>query len=233
MIIEFIGLPGAGKTTLKGRVISNRKHSIDQRLVALMPFASARTVRIIQSCVLKGDGNLNFMGRALLQPFKHKLIIGSKISTAILSLFLENKEEGSNIRLDKLMLVMESFASEKLAKGLTGEFYFDEGPAQRGITLARNSKSLEKIEAYYQLIPKPDILVVVSASDETSDLRIVKRNGTNSDLRSYKEICRGAINKCRSVFLEYGVKVVELDGESPLKENVDKLLSLLGENNND
>lgn len=235
MVIEFIGLPGVGKTTLKGALLDKERKLIDQRLVCLLPFFSLTVIEKIQFFFLKKNGNLRNLGRLLLLPFKYRMLERTKLYNNPISFFIDKDFNLSihknEIDFSKLIMVMESYAAFSIADGFRDvPFVFDEGPSQRGITLVRGTDSIEKIANYYLQAPKPDLLVIVEASDEIIDGRILIRNGNESSLKDMKDISRRAIDICAKTYEEAGVNIISIDGERPLKSNlsiIDKSIEAL------
>ena len=230
MIIEFIGLPGAGKTTLKGAIIKNNKHLIDQRFVFLEQKMNIKFIYLLQKLTLGKNGNVNLCGRLLITLFKYsyfKEVSWRKESWDILISALLQDDDGHHQKTNasKLMLAIESYSAFSLAKNSENSYLFDEGVAQRGITLARASFNEKLIYNYYKKAYKPDVLFILDANDSILKRRIQRRDNDLRLVRKRREM-RKAVSICKDIYAKKGVKIVEIDGS---KKTSDMLKSVNNE----
>lgn len=224
MIIEFLGLPGSGKTTLKSVLIKSLEGGcLDQRYVVLCPYFHKTIIRIVQNLSLTKLGLPNRFVKPLVNLAKYRGMQkfnewneSYQILISSLCKYVEGEASISN----KVLLAMESFSEFSIAKSVDSLTLFDEGPAQRGVSLARNGISCEDIRKYYRLAPKPDLLVVTEVSTKLSKMRVEIRDGKSTRLARKQMLMKDAVYICKENYIGAGIKVCCIDTSKSIKDNI-------------
>lgn len=229
MIVEFLGLPGTGKTTVKGALIRSNTAFLDQRYIFFEKNLPFLLLKLLQRITLSKSGQMSNLGKFLQIFFKYKKLKATNISSGAFPIVMEKELVGGleKMNASKLFLIIESFVAYELAKCSRHIVLFDEGVAQRGVTLVRSDSELLTLEKYYDLAPKPDVLFVFNVSDEARKKRILSRDkGDEYFLQKHKEM-KSAIDTCVDVYQKLGVRIVMMDGEKAIEDNADAIESIL------
>lgn len=103
---------------------------------------------------------------------------------------------------------------------------FDEGLAQRAISLASHGVDIHRIKKYLQNVPKPDILVCLHAPEEVI---MKRRKNRASDEGSADEILflTRIVDECKKIYQDSGVKVINLDATNSNSMNSKEIYKIL------
>ena len=108
---------------------------------------------------------------------------------------LDDYWKSSNKRLYYYMDTLSSFNhAKKIASNLIA--VFDEGPAQRSLSLMLNGAPIEIVNRYLSISPLPDLLIYLKGTPTTIEHRLQLRNGFHSNKKSIlKQIdcCESAV----------------------------------------
>jgi GTPase SAR1 family protein len=144
MIIEFLGLPGSGKSSLIKHIISNEPNSKD---------------------VLVGDlfSRIFF---CILFSFKHP------VKTVFWSQLLFDGARSYSMFRYKFHLLSKSIAKTEKARHVQAkDIYIDEGLFQRALSLFENVMTESDLAKILKYIPLPDIIVTMEGGEFDRFLR--------------------------------------------------------------
>lgn len=229
MILEFIGLPGSGKTTLKRFFLkkSNVK-CVDQRYVVLNPYLPPWAVRVIQRYSLTKRGLPHPVVKPLITLAKYRqiqMLKGWGVGQEILFQNLVQSVPGEASPARRLLLALESICHYELVKDDDELTIFDEGPAQRGVTLARCGGGCGDLKQYYAHIPKPSLLVVTEAADHVIKKRLKIRDGDSPRLMRHQKAMKQAIDICVIQYRVSGTPILRICTDNGIPESGTKLNS--------
>lgn len=164
MIIEFIGPPGAGKTTLIEKLVAPGS-PYHGRFQALNLHAFAHALR-------KSRTAANLL---------HTMVCNPRFVARIAAWALSEKDaplaNQTALKLARLERPMASFRRKN------GIFLIDEGLNQRAIwSFAYFGSSVARFEALARSLPNPDLFVVLSETPTVSLERIQQRSDTNPSI---------------------------------------------------
>jgi thymidylate kinase len=243
MIVEFIGVPGAGKTTLMPVVSAHFKEQHFQAytvLGAARPFAARSLLGKIVCLMTHGK-----LERFLLWQVFYTLSYIYRLSfyrqNPILMQSVQDFQKGRPISKTDQEHVMRWFLHQTgtyqflKAYGRTGDMLiFDEGFIHRVVQLfasENETPDLDRVAAYLDLIPKPDLIIFPRVSSEVGERRVYERGlWERFKVKSHKETSRYFKNahSIVSFAVEHvkvkGWTVIEVDNN---KENLPTTKSVL------
>jgi len=229
MIIELIGLPGAGKTTFKRQVIVESSYSfLGQEILCLLDYLPVFFARKMQFIFFKKNGHLGFLGSVFVNIFIsrlfHKSFINNRSFNMLMAVLINDKKVAS---LNKILITFASFSLFERASNINEVAIFDEGPAQRGVTFSREGVSSQELEEYYKNSPKPDILIVFDIDEGMATERVVLRDGESSQLLLHQERMLQAVQLCEKEYRSSGVPVIMYQGEAIYKDFFHDLMDVV------
>lgn len=204
--IEFIGLPGSGKTTLRNRLLSDPNindnvvlESAEQVFVRVAKNRAERSVRIPLK-LLAGRAALGFAARYASRSqlrfeaqARFLARYGESLSAFLSSLCFDSMTElnrqrviGSYLELGALWECLAGEADEGRA------ILFEEGLVQKSMMfvdhLGCDVREVAAIEQYLRAIPAADLVIYVKTSADTSLHRMLARpDGLTDRLRELDE----------------------------------------------
>lgn len=219
MLVEIIGLPGAGKTSL-GRGIARRLRA--RRLQV----ATSKTLGTLES----NDPNVpryvsNHKDRTLLYRaacFKREF--------APLLKHLETRAQQDLTQEFLFSLTAARYQAHLEHKDHFDLALLDEGFVHRGANAHLECSDPLAFEEYLQLIPRPDILIYLRVGARMAQRRAIARrsdvsNGRKKvidklgDLETYA-MRRVLLETAMGVQKKRGAEIVEIDGRNSLKDCV-------------
>lgn len=223
MIVEFIGTPGAGKTTFMPVVSEHFKNQHFQPYTvveAARPFA-ARTV----PGKLVGMLPFGKLQRFLLWQIFYALSYSyrskfAKQNQTLMQTVLDFQHQRPINKTDKdhvLRWFLHQTGSYEFLKSYAqaGEMLlFDEGFVHRVVQLfasENESPDLDRVANYLDLIPKPDLIIFPNASSEVCEKRVIKRGLWKRFQAKGREETSKYIKNAYKI-VKYAVKYIKLQG---------------------
>ena len=223
MIVEFIGTPGAGKTTFMpvvGEHFKNHQFRPYSVLEAARPFA-ARTLPGKMVQMLPSGKLQRFLlwqvFYALSYAYRPKF---AKQNRALMKTVLDYQYQRPITRADRshvLRWFLHLTGSYEFLKAYaqTGDMLiFDEGFVHRVVQLfasENETPDLDSVAKYLDLIPKPDLLIFPIASSEVCEDRVFERGvWERFQAKGREETSRFIRNAYKIV--KYAVKHLKIQG---------------------
>ena len=193
MRIEFIGLPGAGKTTLRTKLLSSLQQDGEVRCIssedAFLAVSKDNIDWVLRyplrylprSAALKFSGKLTNRSRMQFEAQNQFIASHGAALDAFLNsdtyLHMSNLDKqrviGSFLSMGSLWQCMNTTSMEKKV------IFFEEGLVQQSFLFVdhseRETKDKDKITCYLRNIPQADLVIYVSASIQTSWNRMLSR----------------------------------------------------------
>jgi len=191
--IEFIGLPGAGKTTLRKRLLSSLQQDGDSRCISSED-AFLETSKDSIDWILRYP--LRYLPHSIALSFSRKLTNRSRMQFEAQNQFIAGHGAALNaflasvtcLRMSNLdrQRVIGSFLSmgalwqcTSTASTKNKVVFFEEGLVQKSFMFVdhsqRETNDKDKILRYLENIPHADLVIHVSASIQTSWSRMLSR----------------------------------------------------------
>jgi len=180
MIIEFVGLMGAGKTTLH-RQAAERLAKLDRRcwtpkMVASScgagPDSAQRIDGVLSSAILARSRRLAFRLKA--SWWSRQLV-----SLAVQQLCFCRQPHRDRLRRFRWVLTaLGNHWTARLKVPREDIVLFDEGLVQRAITVfvhGKKSVDVSRLRCYPRAIPLPDILIYLRVDPEVARARVLRR----------------------------------------------------------
>ncbi|ADH85787.1 hypothetical protein [Desulfurivibrio alkaliphilus] len=242
--LELIGPPGVGKTTVMGAL---QQALLRQGRAVL----SARWVPLVVKQEQQRAGLLSrrleswFYGRQGLQRWmRHKyekeMVRGEykRLREAaspwpeFLAHGLENAgstEVDPALRLERLLSFIRQVALAHAVDRLPGRelVLFDEGLAQRGVSLGQGSEPAVS-QVYFRLMPLPKVVINVTAPTEVIHARLTQRNPAVQRFHAMVESARAISEDGCRMLAQRGAVVVRVDTGQRPREAVAKAAALIG-----
>lgn len=248
--IEFIGIPGAGKSTLRDETLIELKKVDRQRFLgteeAFLLVAKKRIDKIYKILLnsLPDGVGVKFvrriMNRSLMQ-FEAQNDFLARYGEA-LKVFLASSEYKDLSHNDRSIVIAGLLAIGSLYQAIASQIddskavIFDEGFIQKSLMFinAGNDygKETEVIKEYLECIPSPDLLVHVKTDIYTCYERMVTRPRAltirlkNLDRDTITKFLINSENHLKWVAMHLknkGIAMVEIDNNLPLKDAAETL----------
>jgi len=241
MRIEFIGPPGAGKSTIYKEIFKNNR--INKSGLYYSPD------RFMEEYIISRQYNKNILKSILFKVLSKNLflknaIINSKITTygwpsieknenywkpLINHVIEKSSKRTENVshylkRLDRFIAEVSTIAlfQDIIEKEI---IFHDESLLQRGLSLGfGNQRGQEFVRGYAKLVPTPDVLVFVNLNKELLKSRLLNRN---RKIHWHLEYIDESIEYSKIITDELStrnVKIVMLDGSDCVLKNADKII---------
>lgn len=253
--IEFLGLPGSGKTTIRSALLSQLKMQDSEHYLAteeafyrMMKGYGDKVYRYILSALPYRTG-LKFskwvQGRSLFQLeaqndflANHGLALNAFISSVVFNqMSLEDKKNviGSFLGMGSLWNVLNHSSLEKSV------IFYEEGFVQKSFMFVDHNYSYDLVEdnlqVYLQNVPLPDILIYVKTAVSLSHQRMLERKDgltkrlKNSNGLAINNFLNSAeehiVNVKSKLMAQEGCKVIEIVNEGPLVDVIQATLASL------
>lgn len=220
MIIEIIGLHGAGKTTLKKaiREQSNNK-IIDESCVFLLPYVNTFLMPTLQRlCLISWQ----------LKPIRDKVLAMKKTNRSKQTSYYQNGQVGN---LSKKLT--ESQNKFEIASKKNLYTIFDEGSTKLIATIYKNDQlSKTELNQLYEDIIPPDI--VISLNIENTELRFDRlfnrvKGDYETKWRKAKELIDSeeemleSLHISKDIYKSKGIKIIELDAQNDIDSQINEL----------
>jgi hypothetical protein len=232
--IEFIGPPGAGKTTIFRNLVNsidtlfpglsvdytNLWRSLSHKIPPLLPEEPTSIVNLAH----KKLWNSHFRQEYFQQIVGDHPFILEAISSGIM-------DAKYNINQLKRLLIdcSAKYQFSIQNKSEREKIIFDESFCQRGVSIAFRSDSASPPNDYLKSIPNPDLLVYVDTPKEIclerqkNRKQIVEFNHPELSRQNIIYKSKSAIESICEWMSARGVNVVTLSGESKLDVNINKI----------
>ena len=203
MRVEFLGLPGVGKSTLR-RNLLKQLHRIDKEIYLSTEEAFLKVSRLHIDNIYRRP--LNYLPHYLALKVSNKLMNRSLMQFAAQNRFLADKGKAleayftsnayCNMSLKDRANVIGSFLEmgslwQSIDGRLPGEsvVFYEEGFVQKSFMFVDQSNGSliekEKLCCYLENIPLPDVVIYVTANIETCQTRMMGRpDGLTERLKS-------------------------------------------------
>ena len=193
MRVEFLGLPGVGKSTLR-RELLNQLHRIDKKFYFSTEEAFLKVSRQCIDNIYRRP--LNYLPHYLALQLSNKLMNRSLMQFAAQNRFLADKGKAleayftsnayCNMSLKDRTNVIGSFLEMgSLWQCIDGRLsadsvvFYEEGFVQKSFMFVDQSNGLliekDKLRCYLENIPLPDVVIYVTANIETCQRRMMGR----------------------------------------------------------
>lgn len=240
--VELIGPPGVGKSTLKYRLLRRQAHDralIDQYALPIYEGLGVRSAVCLSRMAGARLGPIRALAKLARVQVRQRFInsrIASKGSPEWDD-FLRLGMEGYFVDAipareiaHKLQLFFESYCYAAFARDHSSPdvVIFDEGLGQRGISLARSRpESKDAWSRYYETMPSPSLLCVLTAPPDLIHQRLVKRDGEKGGLFSGAEAALEATYICADIMASRGVETIFVDTSHEMTENIQSIVDRL------
>lgn len=246
MRVEFIGLPGVGKSTLR-RSLLKHLHPIDKEKYLSIEEAFLHVSRLHIDNIFRRP--LNYLPDSMALRLSNKLMNRSLMQFEAQNRFLADKGKALeayltsnayiNMSLEDRTGVISSFLEMgslwQCIKGSTQDkeiVFFEEGFVQKSFMFVDQSNGSliekDKLCCYLENIPLPDIVIYITANIETCQKRMMARpDGLTQRLKSADEnqvtkFLTTAQNHLKFVADwitdNYGEILIEVNSENELEE---------------
>ena len=223
--IEMIGPPGVGKSTLLAALESTlKRQGVPVDTARWMPYrthADGRRSSRLEEWLYGRKG----MQRWMRHKFEKEMVRGElkRLREAVSPWpeFLDHAlrgfvvaNENPALRLERLQSFVRQVATAHAADRLPGDVpvLFDEGLAQRGVSLGQGSADSE-VEAYFCRLPLPALTVHVLARSEIIHQRLRARNPEVERFHAMVERAREVGNRGCGSIEKRGGEVMVVDSE--------------------
>ena len=249
-VVEFLGLPGAGKSTMRREVIASMKEA-GQSAVDL-PTAMLAAIR------LHGADRLTravaIVTRSSSSPVWRRAYARSTDRFTALTRFLaanpevmevvlatQRQRRGRDLHQERVLSwILSLMANTQLVEETAGRFdwlFIDEGFCQRAIALfgiGFDGKDEILLRSYLGAIPLPEILIVVEASPSVCEARldegewserVTRMNPTQR--RAFLSTAAHLVELVANEAERLDARVIRIDGTAPIGESRDALTRAL------
>ncbi|MDD3818400.1 MAG: hypothetical protein PHG41_00955 [Actinomycetota bacterium] len=192
--IEFIGVPGSGKTTMYHKlVVLLNKEGIKARtfnkalfLCCIRSILSRKSFKDFLKVLLYFIGNIFFRSVSKFSNVQIDAYNEFLLANSTLIDFIAKVVNNKKIDLKEKLLIMKWFFNEFSGYQLISRYLrkdeilvFDEGFCHRAIAIwGRNESSkIEKdeLDIYLNLIPLPDVILIINSEVEECERRLSER----------------------------------------------------------
>lgn len=218
-VVEFVGLPGSGKTTCKSRFMTRYSgECVDQDMVYLLDRFGVSKIfflqKILRFSFFRKLKSVFVLLSALSANLNRSLENNAEI--IFLNAYLsapESRKSEASFFYSKVMLAMRAYCAFDKARQNSSQAValFDEGPAQRGLSLARIGFSDDGLREYFDLASKPDVLLVMRLNKDLIAERVLRRDKKDDRLLRYQNEMERALDLCESIYASHGIEVVKID----------------------
>lgn len=247
--IEFIGLPGSGKTFLLKRLLKRNQKDLtlvhfkdrvgEHRLTGLAASLLPRLRWLLPATAYRRR-----LRRAYKVP-KKSVDVPAVLAFAVeheslLGFLLRELSISGVAPRDKVLVLdwfMRLFVDYRLAQGVNDRqewLLFDESFAQKAVSLVLHLQfGKDQVGEYVARVPRPDAVLVCEVSDEV----ITRRLGTRGwpgwvdrgeiDDRELLRRCRVGVDAAVAGYAQRGVKIVRVDNDREGAHAVDEVLNSL------
>lgn len=252
LVIEFLGTPGAGKTTLMAAVramLQENGYNAYSVVDAARPFAQ----RTFLGSVVSRLSPARYRNQLLWQVFyylsrgyRYKFSSGHRQLEQYVTTSQKHRPVEAAVRERRVLYWFQRLMGSYeflTAHARDGEaLIFDDGFVHRAVHLhasAVETPDLANVRAYVDMIPPPDIVIVPRVPLDLCELRIVRRgvweylrNKSLEDLRHFLINAEVVMNETVDHIKAKGWQVVEVDngGNNPaaaVRELEGKLLNII------
>jgi hypothetical protein len=239
-IIEFIAPAGTGKTTLCNELINNNKKKfIGQNAIPSLKYFSLSLVLLLQKL-----GRHNMFKLIILKIFNLfyklnasnlKYLLSTSNDDKCIEVYFKNictsfsRKENIEKAKDRLSFFISSATRINMGRfyGKNAIGVFDEGYAQRGISLINHGVMLSDVNAYYKSTPLPNLLIVLKADCITIEERLTKRSSKDIIFMNTIDESIQSTQECKKIYLSRGCDILELNANDSLASNVELILNRL------
>ncbi len=207
MIVEMVGLPGSGKTTLAKAV---REAGKREGVEILLPYGSELETQLIPRSprYVKRHGH-----RRLL----YSSILFANDNPELIAFCRQMRPEGAEA--DEFLFSLNGALYQNARDMGEGVCLFDESFLQRGVNLLMDQS---RLETYLPLVPMPDLVVLLHVEAQVAFDRCIVRRGSGDGIREKVTSKfgdadqfehRAALNQFSvDAVEERGAEVLQLDG---------------------
>jgi len=244
-VVEFLGVPGSGKTTLAAALVAARAdaHSLEDSVrIAIARTGSDRVTRLAARLTRRSSGRLFSAAYARSSDRLSALVRFATLHPeALQSVLAAQSARADRDRDPDVVLgwVINLMARYQLATepGISGWLVIDEGFAQRALALFAAGWSTDdepELLAYLESVPRPDVLVLVDLPAEVAVGRLGGRGWSERLTQADDRTRRGFLDaagvvaaRVADVAAGAGGVVTRGSGEAPVPDSVDLIAATL------
>lgn len=223
-IIEFIGPNGIGKTHLTDLLLKSgdfiKQHDLPffrklpNFLFSFVLFLEKTILRVITRKIktLANMSYTHYFDNLITSLEREKMFSGY-----LEILFEYTTENNASSFYRRLGLMIRTLTVWDLATKFSSIrpeinkfIVFDEGLAQRAISLASHGVDIDKIKQYLIITPKPDFLICLYASEDEILRRRSLRGSNPGNVAEIKSLL-SIVFECEKIYRDAGVKILHLD----------------------
>jgi thymidylate kinase len=249
-VVEFLGLPGAGKSTMRREVIASMKEAgqsaVDlptAMLAAIRLHGADRLTRAV--AIVTRSGSSPAWRRAYARStdrftaLTRFLAANPEVMEVVLA--TQRQRRGRDLHQERVLSwILSLMANTQLVDKTAGRFdwlFIDEGFCQRAIALfvvGFDDEDELRLRSYVAAIPLPEILVVVEASPSVCEARLDELEWSERVTEMNRAERRDFLNTAARVVElvadeadRLGARVIRIDGTAPIGESCDALTRAL------
>lgn len=245
-VVEFLGLPGAGKSTMRRAVIASIEEAgqsaVDlptAMLAAIRQDGADRLTRAV--AILTRSGSSPAWRRAYARStdrfdaLTRFLAANPEVMEVVLA--AQRQRRGRDRHQERVLSwILNLMTNAQLVDETTGRFdwlIIDEGFCQRAIALfgiGFEGEDELRLRSYVAAIPLPEILVVVEASLSVCEARLDKLGWSEratemnrAERRDFLSTAERLVELVAGEAERLGARVIRVDGTAPIGESCDAL----------